>query len=407
MRPSTLYITYDGILEPLGESQVLGYIERLAPLFAVTVLSFEKKADASQAGRVREMRTRLEAGGIEWTACRYHKSPPVLSTAFDILRGAWKALLWSARTRGCLVHARGYVPALIALTLRWTRGAKFLFDMRGFWADEKVDGGHWAADSWIFRVTKRLERRFFESADAIVSLTRAGVREFPRLGYRIADRIPITVIPTCADTARFTPGPADPTLADRLGLTGHRVLGCVGTMSNWYLRDRMLDYLAYLLDRDPNLMVLIVTGDDHDTLRAEAKSAGVDVSRCVVVKAPFAQMPAMMRLMDAGMFFIKPVFSKKGSAATKLAEFLACGVPVVINDGIGDSGEIVRDKRVGIVLPQVDRAAFDESYERVRALFGDTESRRRCRDVAVELFDAGAGAAQYEAIYRELLPDWV
>ena len=66
-----------------------------------------------------------------------------------------------------------------------------------------------------------------------------------RLGEKSIE--PIEVIPTCTDVDRFVPGPRDPALESSLGLSGHLVLGCVGTMSNWYLREPMLDYLAFLL----------------------------------------------------------------------------------------------------------------------------------------------------------------
>lgn len=405
VRPCTLYVSYDGLLEPLGESQVVTYLERLAASYAITVMSFEKAADLGEGTRARDMRTRLEAAGIQWICHRYHKRPAAVSTAWDVGVGIASALAWSIRTGGSLVHVRGYVPGLIGLALKSLRGTRLLFDMRGFWADEKVDAGHWARTSRLYRTTKAFERRFFESADAIVSLTHAGVAEFPGLGYAIRPGIPIEVIPTCTDTARFTPGPKDPALASSLGLTGRRVLGCVGTMSNWYLREPMLDYLAFLLREMPDLTVLAVTGEDHAALREHAAARGVDLARFVLTRTTFGQIPAYFRLMDVGMFFIKPVFSKKGSAATKLGEFLASGVPVVINDGVGDSGAIVRDHRVGVVMTTLDTDTFVQSLPAVRALFDDQAVRQRCRQSGVTIFDAEAGAAKYKAMYAAMLTE--
>lgn len=404
-RPSTLYVSYEGLLEPLGESQVLGYVNRLTAAFDITIISFEKIADVRDGTRMADMRARLAGAGIHWTPLRYTKRPPALSTAYDVCRGIAAALAWSMRTGGRIVHARGYVPALIALALRSTRGTRLLFDMRGFWADEKVDAGHWSRESRLYRVTKGFERRFFESAAAIVSLTHAGVREFPGLGYRIRPGIPIEVIPTCTDLDRFAPGPRDAALESRFGLAGHMVLGCVGTMSNWYLREPMLDYLAFLLRRINRLKVLAVTGEDHEALRDHAQRRGVSPDRLVLTRTTFSQMPDMFRLMDVGMFFIKPVFSKKGSAATKLGEFLASGVPVIINEGVGDSAEIVRNERAGIVLPRLDPETFEETFGQARALFDDAEVRRRCRQAALTVFDQAAGAAKYEAIYTTMLKE--
>lgn len=403
----TLYISYDGVLEALGESQVVAYLERLASSYQITLISFEKPRDWRDAVRAARMRTRLTSAGIRWKPLKYHKSPPVLSTAVDILRGIWSAFRWQRQTQGRIVHVRGYVPAMMGLALKRLQRTTLLFDMRGFWADEKADAGHWKRGSFLYRVAKRWERAFFESADAIVSLTEAGVKVFPELGYRLPSGIPIKVIPTCADLKRFTPGPRRPDLVAQLGLSGHLVIGCVGTMSNWYLRQPMLDYLAFLLGRMPSLKALIVTAEDLDRLGADARRSGIAEDRLVLMRADFDEMPELMRLIDVGMFFIKPVFSKKGSAATKLAEFLASGVPLVINDGVGDSGCIVKQHSVGVVLPSITAGDFEASFDRVRALFDDPDVRLRCRAAAEALFDVEVGAASYRATYQEMMRDQI
>lgn len=400
----TLYISYDGVLEPLGESQVVAYLERLARVAQPVLVSYEKPKDLRDNGRVGRMAARLRAAGVSWVPLRYHKRPPILSTLWDVVRGLLAGQRLCRSRRIALAHARGYVPALIALCLKGLAGTKFIFDMRGFWADEKVDGGHWRRDSRIYAVTKWCERRFYERADAIVSLTHEGVKAIPDLGYRIPPQTPILVIPTCADLERFAPGPKDQALAARLGLAGHRVVGCVGTMHNWYLRQPMLDYLACLARWDPALRMLIVTRDDHEQLRRDAVAAGVPVDRLVLIEAPFSAMPAHMRLMDLGMFFIKVCFSKRGSAATKLGEFLGCGVPVIINDGVGDSSWIVRDHRVGVVLQDMRRDAYATSLPAVRALLDDPQVSARCRDAARRYFDLDVGARQYADLYRRLAP---
>lgn len=396
-----LYISYDGVLEPLGESQVVAYLERLTDRAAVTLLSFEKPADLAHTARAGAMRRRLDAAGITWAIRPYHKRPPVVSTALDIVAGCRAARRWAkGGTRG-IVHARGYVPALMALHVKRACGARFLFDMRGFWVDEKVEAGQWRAGGVLYRVGKFCERRFFEAADAIVSLTHAGVREFPKLGT-VRSGVPVVVIPTCADLDRFQPAAGDPARRRDLGLDGAIVFGCVGTLSNWYLREETLSYLAWAARHFEGMKALIVTREDHDALRRDALRLGLPGHRLVITRAPFDEMPALIRQMDLGVFFIRACFSKRASAATKLAEFLGCGVPVVINDGIGDSGEIVRSGRVGAVLPGVSPEAFDASLGPVTDLLADRQAAARCRDVASREFSLERGVAKYAELYGHL-----
>lgn len=397
------YISYDGVLEPLGESQAVAYVEGLAGFGRMILISFEKGSDLADRDAMQRMKARFAARAITWVPMRYHKKPTVLATTYDIIRGIVVGLLLIGSHRPGLVHARSYVAALIAWVLKRVSGVKFLFDMRGLWTNEKVDAGHWPPGSRIYRVAKRWERRFFESADGIVSLTEAGVAAFPSLGYRIPAGIPIEVIPTCTDLNKFVPGSKDPALAAKLGLDGHVVVGCTGNMSNTYLREPMLGCLAYLARSLNRLQILMVTLEDHDRLLADARSAGIPSSRLVVVRATFSDMPAYLRLMDFGLFFIKPCFSKKFSAATKLGEFLATGVPVVINDGIGDSGCLVRQEKVGVVLPGTDLGDVEAALDDIAALTRDPLIKQRCRETAKKYFDLDQGVTKYAALYGTLL----
>lgn len=433
----TLYISYDGILEPLGQSQIVTYVLGFSRSFRQTLVTFEKAKDLRQQDRVHELEQRLAQHGIRWVRLRYHKWPPILSTLWDGLIGVLAGLCVCWNTPIKVVHARGYVPALMAYVIKKISGPKFLFDMRGFWADEKLEahrlseptgpnrpgrfkdlfamegfwadekvaGGHWSERSAIYKITKHCEKMFFESADAIVSLTVAGAEVIPSLGYAVPSTTPIEVIPTCTDLERFKPAARNQALSARLGLQGRLVLGCVGTISNWYLRWPMLHYLSYLAERLDQAVILMVTKENHGELHQDALKAGILQEKLVITESDFEAMPDYVRLMDVGVFFIKACFGKKGSAATKLGEFLACGVPVIINDGVGDSGWIVKQHRVGVVLKDVTREDFERSLPGVRDLFADRGLAGRCRDTARRYFDVEAGVWKYDRLYRNLLMD--
>lgn len=397
-----LYISYDGILEPLGQSQVVAYLRPIARVQSVTLLSYEKSWDVRGSPRLRVMAESLRAAGIRWIRLRYHKRPSFLATGWDVVAGIVVGYGLCRRDGIRLIHARGYVPSVIALCLKWLSGVKFLFDMRGFWVDERLEGGLWRRGSLISRLAKQWERRFFEEADAIVSLTRAGVDQFPVLGYAIPPTTPVEVIPTCVDLTRFSPGPKDPRLMDHLPLHHQTVIGCVGTLSHWYLRHQTLRYLALLVQRLERAAVLLVSQEDHELLRRDALAAGIPPAQLVITQCDFTEMPAHLRLMDLGVFLIQACFSKTASAATKLAEFLATGIPVVINQGIGDSDTIIRRYRAGLVLSAVTDQVMEESVGRVTELLRDPTRVARCRITAQEYFDLRVGVDKYLELYQRL-----
>ncbi len=397
-----LYLSYDGMMEPLGESQVLGYLEPLADRYAITIVSYEKPSDLLDHARRHAMAQRLRVRGIRWIPLRYHRWPSIPATGWDVLCGLAVAG-WLCRGRRIdLIHARGYVASVIAAVLQRLAGPAFLFDMRGFWPEEKVEAGHWRRTGLAYRMAKRWERRFFERAEAIVSLTEAGARLFERLGYRIPSATAVRVIPTCADLARFVPGPKDPAMLRWLGLEDSTVIGCVGTLSNWYLREPTLACLARLARRLPRAKVLFISRESHAALRQDALAAGLTEDQLVCARAEFSEMPEYLRLLDLAVFFISPTFSKQGSAATKLGELLASGIPVVINDGVGDSGRIVRASGAGTVLPDVGPEHLEEAMAQIQGLLGNPEVIRRCREAAERHFDLRQGVMRYEALYELL-----
>src|SRR3954453_3189970 len=78
-----LYIPYDGLTDPLGQSQVLPYLVGLSErMHRITILSCEKRAALDKEGAA--IRKLCAAAGLEWRPLPYHKRPPVLSSAFDL-----------------------------------------------------------------------------------------------------------------------------------------------------------------------------------------------------------------------------------------------------------------------------------------------------------------------------------
>ena len=82
-----LYISYDGVLEPLGQSQILPYLENLSSSYNIYLLSFEKKEDLSNILLYKYILKKIKNSNINWYRFRYHKYPLVISTLFDIFFG--------------------------------------------------------------------------------------------------------------------------------------------------------------------------------------------------------------------------------------------------------------------------------------------------------------------------------
>ena len=330
-----VYLTYDGLTDSLGQSQIIPYVLGLSKLgHSFTIVSFEKKDRYLQSGK--DVRGNLESNNIEWVALSYTKYPPVLSTVWDIAR-LWRALKQINRQHSIdIVHCRSYITALVGLRAKRKLGIKFLFDMRGFWADERVEGGLWSLGNPFYRIIysffKRKEKLFLSEADHTISLTQNARTEI--LSWRLNDS-PITVIPTCVDVDFFSrdrvDGETQQTFRSKLGLLpSDFVLLYLGSWGTWYLTDEMLKFFNEVKKIKPQAKFLIVSPGTIDLSNYPYKN---DVE---VTRASRNEVPVYISIADLAIFFIKPSFSKKASSATKLGELLAMQVPVVTNTGWGD-----------------------------------------------------------------------
>lgn len=389
-----LYISYDGVLEPLGKSQVLSYIEKLAVGRSIHLVSFEKRSELVLDTNLMSLKHKLSLSGVIWHPLTYHKRPSVGSTVWDIGLGLGYCFLLSIRHRIDLIHARSYVPAVIALVLTKLLGTSFLFDMRGFWADEKLDDG-WSSGGVLYRIAKFFEKRFFLSATHVISLTKTAVPIIQNLPYLRSNPPPITVIPTCTDLSQFRP-------IGRTSRSQWLTIGYVGTASNSYLFDQTAACFAELLTIRSDARFLIVNRSEHDFIINRIQAACIPLSSVHIISAKYEEMPRIMSSMDASIYFIKPVFSKQASSATKLGELLACGVPCMTNWGIGDVEEIFQGERIGVVLQSFERTLMVEGINQLLSLIADPDTLSRCRSVAEKRFSLEEGVKRYDEIYKRL-----
>ena len=395
MTQGILYISYDGMLEPLGQSQVLAYLKRLAEGRCIHLISFEKADDWVDATAQERTTQDIAHAGITWHPLRYHKRPSALATSWDIacgiIVGAWLIVRYRLR----IVHARSYVPSVMALALKRLTGVKYLFDMRGFWANERVDGGLWPRSGRMFRVAKAFERHFILAADHVVSLTQAAVREMEHFEY-LQGRMPlVTVIPTCADLERFIPLP-------HKQLSKDFTLGYVGSAGTWYLFDAVAACFAHLLRMQPEARFLILNRGQHAYIRNELRKAGVPDSAFEIVAATHGDVPTHMARMDAGIFFYRPSFSRTACAPTKLGEFLGCGIPCMSNEGVGDMTAVLEGERVGVALQAFDDAALTNGLKALLQVAADPTTLARCVEAAQKHFSLDEGVARYCGIYDQL-----
>jgi glycosyltransferase involved in cell wall biosynthesis len=398
------------MLDPLGQTQVLPYLRELAKRgIRFTILSFERAAAFKRDGPARcdELRRQLALQNIEWHWLRYHKAPSIPATGYDVARAILYASRLVKQNKIEMIHARSHIPATIALALKKLFGVKLIFDIRGLMAEEYVDAGHWERGGLPFRLTKHFERQALAASDAIVTLTEKIwpiLRDWEGLHGR---EVIHEVVPCCADLDLFKFNGAErQRLRAELGLGDRLTVVYCGSIDGWYLTEEMADFFVQLLGLKPSAHFLWLTPVKHDRITALMEGRGISRSSYTIRSVSPQQVPSFLSASDVGMAFIRPCLSKLASSPTKNAEYLGCGLPLVINAGVGDSDALVTNWKSGVLLQDLTEAEYVKAIAMVDDLTADPDAiRAAARNVAEELFDVrDTGVERYTSLYERVLP---
>jgi glycosyltransferase involved in cell wall biosynthesis len=403
-----LFISYNGMLDPLGQSQVLPYLRELAKRgVQFTLLSFErdKAFTAEGVGRCEQLREQLKARGIEWHWLRYHQRPSIPATIYDVLAGIRKASVLVRRHRIEMVHARGHIPATIALALKRRFGIKMIFDLRGLMAEEYVDAEHWREGGLPYRITKAAERRILTATDGIVTLTERIwpiIREWKGLRGRAVHH---EVIPCCVDLSLFKF--SDEERARRrseLGLNDRLVMVYSGSLDGWYLTEQMADFFAAFLKQKREAHLLWLTTGSHARVRELMRARNVEADNFSVRAVASGEVASYLAAADVGLAFIKRCVSKIASSPTKNGEYLACGLPLVINAGVGDSDLLINEWKAGVLIENFGAEDYSKAGREIELMLRRDDVRAQARSVAERVFDLETIAGErYASLYARVL----
>lgn len=401
MNKNTLYITFDGLSDPLGQSQILPYLIGLAENgFNLTILSCEKK-NRLEAEK-NNIAKKIQELNIDWQYILYDDAGGFFSRLFYVQKIKKLALKNQKTKQFRLVHCRSYLAALIGLQLKLKQNIPFLFDMRGFWADERLDGGIWKKSNPIqlslYFYFKWKEKQFLKNSDAIVSLTQSGKSELEKKHGKQLITPKTNIIPCCTNIELFNK--TTTTSANLPGISmDDFILIYTGSIGTWYYTREIIDCALVWKKHIPKLKLLILSNDQFSLEKIVQNYSPEEQEIILRASCSFQQVPSYLALARAAIFFIKPAYSKIASSPTKMAECWAMNLPIITNTGIGDNDIYFHQQQGGVLLSGFSQEYYEQAYQEFKRL---PQEANRYRKLALQYFDNKQAIEKYTRIYQHL-----
>jgi glycosyltransferase involved in cell wall biosynthesis len=365
-----VYLTTDSIQEGVGTSQIIPLLRGLARSGnSLALVSFEKSIpDQILISQIKEF-------GIEWLPLNYGKDGAIPGF-FRLLR--LRKAIPSAR----LIHARSDIPAVAAI-FRLKR-TPVVWDVRSLWGSQR---GMIKTKGWNFitiLLAESLEKIAAHGSDALVTLTESVV---PVLLKR-HKKIPTlrAVIPTSVQLEKFKPTGEIPK---------NMVCLLSGTYNNFYDLE-LMGFLLGKLKESLDLKIIWARPNESSTIQ-------MNFGEIEVLNPKYDEIPHLISESSFSLLILRDQNKEVLSAVapTKIAEFLACGKPILINSGVGDLNTHIVQYKAGVVLDFSEN--IEEQLNNFIRIVNDPQTQRNCRQLAEDLYSMEIAIAKYQKIYQEVL----
>tara|TARA_B100000035_G_scaffold67981_1_gene55548 strand:- start:17358 stop:18527 length:1170 start_codon:yes stop_codon:yes gene_type:complete len=385
----------NGLTEPLGQSQVLNYMIGLSKHYKISILSLEKKFLFKDYHQLKKIKNICAESDIAWQYHFFSSSIPIFSTIINLLKLIFltlKVLLPNLKETK-LIHARSYLACYSALFIFKLTKTNYLFDMRGLWPEELISSGRIQRYSFTHKYLERVEKSCLYNANSVVTLTDTSKKylihkyeNFPIKNFE--------VIPTCVDLEKFY---------FRYPISNEIRVGCVGTvMSGWFDINLLLRFFNAIFEIYQNPSFEIVTTDNINDVMEELFSNGHRNEFPIeIFKGDPDKMPDIIsRHTFSVMFYKTNNISEIARSPTKMAEILACGRPIIANEGIGDVDDIIINQNVGLILRNDDILNTDKLSNSLNKILSDKSLSNRCAAAVRKNFSIDYGVKKYKEIYE-------
>ena len=179
------------------------------------------------------------------------------------------------------------------------------------------------------------------------------------------------------------------------------IVGYVGSLGTWYMLKEKLRFFKNLLSQKENAKFLFITSYPEEKLLKEVVKLEINVEKIIITEASREEVPIYLSLVDLGLYFIFPHWVNVAKCAIKQGEYMAMGIPIITNNGVGDVEEIINDVKSGIIVEGFGKGDFENALNRF--FQREFSSPKDIRNGARIYFSLADGIKKYAGVYNKLL----
>ncbi|MTI32483.1 hypothetical protein [Xanthovirga aplysinae] len=405
MKQKTIFVfAYYSYKDPVFQSAVLPYFENFPQKekYRFVLLTFEQDRYTLSNEEIKSIRKLLLDHNIIWYKTKWHSGRfKLLKKAFDFVWGFILSLFLVLRYKAKFIYSEGFPGAIISHFLARFSRRKHIVHTFEPHADYMIESGVWSAKDWEARFLKRLELKVANDCSHIFTATNAMIEKLTGLGVKAQKHR----VPSCVDLSLFKFSEEKRTcLRKKYHIAADECLIVyLGKFGGMYMEDELFDFFAYCKNKGKvKYRFLVLTPDAHQMVKEVSAKKGIIDGELIVETLPKEKVPDYLSAADFGFVGIRSISSRRYSSPIKDGEYWACGLPIIIPDGISDDYLLAEEHQIGIRLKGLSEDSFAITLKQMEAIWeqSDLEAyRRRSRAFVQKDRDVEKYKELYEKIF--------
>ena len=406
MIKNTLFISIDGLSDPLGQSQIIPYLKIISKKNEnLYVYSMEKKNNFNKNNKkIQKIFTEYK---IHWKYTHYFMGMGKFSNLINYSKLFFICLKILVLKDINVIHGRGHIPSLFGFIIKKLLKKKLIFDFRGFWVDERVDNNSLILSNYIdlliYKINKFLEYKIIKNSDKIVCLTYKARNEIiKKFNYDLKD---IVVIPCCTDYNFFNINKKsyfNELIRKKFNIPiTSNVFSYCGSLGGVYMIDKMINFFIEYAKINKNSYFLIITNNVDIAEKYLSNLNKIsEIEKIIIINLDRNSIPQYLSITNIFLSFIKNSYARLAMSPTKISECLSLGIPVIINRGIGDTEDILKVCDSGYVFDISKSNYIKKIIDEIPKLISLDENNIKSK--SEELLDIKVAKIRYSMLYDTL-----
>jgi hypothetical protein len=413
-KPSVIVCASHSFKDPLFNGliyqYVLGHQKAHPQKYVYHIITEEQIAYALSNPEQEQIKKDLQQQGIFWHPMPYRGGKLILfKKLWNFIALFFK--LWGIKRRekaklviGFLAIAGGY-SYIISRILR-LKLAIFCFEPHSLYMKEF---GIWSDKSLKFKILNKIEYLQATKADYVVGPTIHTIellKEWKSEAQLF--RVPISV-----DTKKFSYSEIDRNrIRQQYNIPEDRYLMMyLGKFGGIYYDEKTVaEFCKRLVDFDNRIYIFTISPTPSEDVKQAYLNAGLQESDFLVLnKIPYDEIEGYISACDIGMVAIPPLHSQKYRTPVKIGNYLACGIPFILNRGIADDDIMAEEEKVGVVFESLETKDFNSTpLDILRGLMDEDKKnlKKRCRAAAIKHRGIQNSVEVLEKIISESYPNF-